>query len=418
MKKWMIALLAFVLSCGIMAGVLLISWKNFTPQAIAGSWIQTTETNLKKVSEEWFDEFFQQYEGVLVPFDYRINDKKIDTIEILDQSQGYVQLDYSIRFASANNTSISYYGAVPQQDDWYSAQVVLKLAAEGDGYRITQKLSPVQYQIKSDSSLNESQPTTQYAMSDQEETYFFQQQKLYVTYDHGATSKEVPLPYEDIAGTNNGLYNEVLPSHGYLVSKAWTGFVAYDTSGSYLIYSKDQGATWNRLYILDKNYRGDSLYLSYTNTGCYVTLATDRSLGHEYYATFYTEDFKSWKQMDSEMLQGKEHPVFLDDGIVYAEAGYDEQRNACFYYSEDSGKTYQKYTVEDYSVEILGKESHPFIEMEYVYKKDGVTYMIIGQGPEGDYAVDRVIVKGLYRSQDGIHFTFEKNIDDSLTLAG
>ena len=118
-------------------------------------------------------------------------------------------------------------------------------------------------------------------MADEKETYVFHDSTLYVTYDKGTTLLEVPVPYKDIAGTNNELYNELLPAHGYIVTKAFTAFICYDDDGSYMLYSKDAGKNWNKSRILPTSYRGETLYLSKTENSCYITIATDRSLGHE-----------------------------------------------------------------------------------------------------------------------------------------
>ena len=56
--------------------------------------------------------------------------------------------------------------------------------------------------------------------------------------------------------------------------------------------------------------------------------------------------------------------------------------------------------------------------MEYVYQERGITYMIVAQGTDGDYMKNNALVKGRYKSKDGINFTFDKEISDSPTLAG
>ena len=60
----------------------------------------------------------------------------------------------------------------------------------------------------------------------------------------------------------------------------------------------------------------------------------------------------------------------------------------------------------------------PFVQMEYVYQERGITYMIVAQGTDGDYIKNNALVKGRYKSKDGINFTFDKEISDSPTLAG
>ena len=346
MKKIGLALLCLLLACGVSAIVLFGIWNQYNPTAIIGSSIQTENTDVKEVTEQWFDEFFKQYEGPFVPFEFRIRDKRVKTIEVLNKEEGFVQLDYEFRPASDNPYVTSYYTAALQENGWYVAQVVLQLEKTLNGYTVKNKMSPVQYQIQTDPSLRKP-PTTHYAMADRKETYAFSQNQLYVTYDAGKSFTEVPVPYEDIAGTNNSTYNELLPAHGYIVSRDFTAFVCYDETGSYLQYSEDMGKTWEKSRIISRTYRGDTLYLSKTENSCYITL-----------------------------------------------------------------------TIPAHEVEILGSSFKPFVQMEYVYQEKGITYMIVAQGTDGDYIKNNALVKGRYKSKDGINFTFDKEISDSPTLAG
>lgn len=417
MKKAGIAVLCLCITCGAIGLILFNVWYKFAPTPIKGSWIQTTETDLSKVITIWFDDFFDQYEGIQVPFDFRIKDREIKEIAVLDQENAYVQLDYLFKPVSQNNNVIAYYGGIAQGDGWYSSQIVVQLRKTSEGFIIGNKLTPAGYQIMSDPSLQVPQ-TPQYAMADEEETYVFQKQKLYVTYDKGATLTQVPVPYEDIAGTNGSSYNELLPAHGFIVSKTFTAFVCYDDTGSYLLYSEDQGVSWNTSRILPVTYRGDSLYLSKTNQGCYITLATDRSLGHEYYSTYQSSDLEQWEYLSGDVLTEKQKVIFLDNGVGYIHAGHDENRNALVYYTKDNGATYTTLVIPAYETTFVGSTIKPFIDMEDVYQENGKTYMVIGQGSQGDYAQNKVLVKGLYESIDGVSFQFVKEIDDSPTLAG
>ncbi len=417
MKKIGLALLCLLLACGVSAMVLFGIWNQYNPTAIIGSSIQTEKTDLKEVTEQWFDDFFKQYEGLFVPFEFRIKEKRVKTIAVLNKEEGFVQLDYEFKPASDNPYVTAYYTATLQENGWHVAQVVLQLEKTLNGYTVKNKMSPVQYQIQTDPSLREP-PTTHYAMDDKKETYAFSQNQLYVTYDAGKSFTEVPVPYEDIAGTNNSTYNELLPAHGYIVSRDFTAFVCYDKTGSYLLYSKDMGKTWKKSRIISRTYRGDYLYLSKTENSCYITLATDRSLGHEYYSTFKSDDLKNWKQLIGEALNEKRDIIFISDGTAYVSAGTDEQGNPLVYYTEDDGNTYTTLTIPAHEVKILGSSFKPFVHMEYVYQKKGTTYMIVAQGTDADYMKDGALVKGRYKSKDGITFTFDKEINDSPTLAG
>lgn len=417
MKKLMIACAGLCIASAFMATTLYIAWTTFQPVAIVASSIQSDETDLEKISEAWFDDFFKQYEGIFTPFDYRITDKKINTIEVLDQVNGFVQIDYQVKPASVNVLSQTYYAA-QEQDGVYKIQVVLQFVKSGDTFIVNDKMTPAAYQIGADPSIREPQ-TQHYAMADEDETYFFDKKKLYVTYNHGESSVEVPIDYEDIAGTNNSLYNELLPAYGYIVSKAFTAFIAYDEYGCYMRYSEDEGSTWKTSRIYNNRYRSETVYLSKTNSGCYVNIATDRSLGSEYYTTFKTSDYETWTPLSGDALADKDMVIFFDNQIGYSSAGTTQDKQAKFYYIEQDGAKYQVITLPKQEVSFLDMMITPFVQMEYVYLEDGKTYMVVGQGSNGDYMKDKHFMNALYVSNDGINFVFEKEIAaDSLTLAG
>ncbi|EFP62692.1 hypothetical protein MKA46_16815 [[Clostridium] innocuum] len=126
MKKVGLTLLCLLLACGVNAMILFSVWNQFQPKAIIGSSIQTTKTDLKEITTEWFHDFFKQYEGITVPFAYRIKDKRIKSIEVLNKD-GYVQLDYEYQPVSTNIYIGAYYNATLQENGWYLSQLVLKM---------------------------------------------------------------------------------------------------------------------------------------------------------------------------------------------------------------------------------------------------------------------------------------------------
>ena len=100
MKKIGLALLCLLMACGVSAMVLYGIWNQYNPTAIIGSSIQTENTDVKKVTEQWFAEFFKQYEGPFVPFEFRIRDKKVKSIEVLNKGRGCLHRDSECRPAS------------------------------------------------------------------------------------------------------------------------------------------------------------------------------------------------------------------------------------------------------------------------------------------------------------------------------
>ena len=78
------------------------------------------------------------------------------------------------------------------------------------------------------------------------------------------------------------------------MTEEFTGFVA----GNDLLYSTDMGQSWQTSHIGDYPNLANS-FLSRTDSGYYVTFAVDRSLGNDYYATFYSSDLENWEAVTS-----------------------------------------------------------------------------------------------------------------------
>lgn len=418
MLKGLLVLAGGCLTAAVVQGS---AWHFYSPPEAVGSIVEDSgQKDLKSAAALWLEQYTEQLEGWKVPYGYRLLDERVMEVQVLDGEAGYVQIDYLIKPASGNYELLAYYNATEYGYGWYQAQTVLKLVAHRGEYQVMEQMSPVQYQIATDPALQEEIEPPSYEMQDEECTYVFRDQKLYVTYDYGKSMVEVPVPYEDIAGTNNGGYDEYIGDNSRIITREFTAFVAYTGSYSYLIYSTDAGESWNESRIYDSGYRSVS-YLSRTETRCYVSLAVDRSLGHDYYGTFMTADFSGWELLSGEAFQGGSYSCvwFAADGIGYlASGGADGGGNCVLYYTEDNGASAREITLpaDAPAAEKLGY--NPFTEVENIYRENGRIFLIVGQGDSGDYARDGKLVKALYVSDDGMNFSFAEEMFDQLVEVG
>lgn len=395
-----------------------IQLSTYRPTDIIGSSCESTSLDLNDVAKQWFQDYMKQYKGIQVPSKYRLLDAEIKTIDVLDEEHKFVQIDFQLRPKKANSKLILMLGIGKDEgSEWYSEQRVLQFEKTNTTYTVIDAMLPAAYQIASDPNLAiEGKQPTQYLMADKDETYTFQNNKLYVTYDHGKTLVEVPIPYEDIV-TSMRAY---LPENSYVVRKNATGFIGYNQNGSYLIYSNDQGVTWNTVSISKRP--GDGLsFLSATDQGWYATVRVDRSLGHDYYATYFVNEGQDVVQMKGEAFEHDQFSTlqFFDQQVAYFGLPNNaSDGNATLLYSLDNGAHVQTITLPkvDATTQALGY--NPFIEVETIYKEDGRVLVIVGQGDNGDYAKNNNLVKALYQSDDGVTFTFVKEVFDEAVLAG
>ena len=143
----------------------------------------------------------------------------------------------------------------------------------------------------------------------------------------------------------------------------------------------------------------------------------DRSLGTDYYGIWMTDDMKTWRQISTgeSMMTNVSAAFWVDAQTGYYASG---QEQSVFYWTVDQGQTWQEITLPQADAVIEKMGYNPFDQVEQVYLENGVYYMVVGQGDDGDYTDQGNLIKALFRSEDGEQFTFEKEITDSLQEAG
>ena len=391
-------------------------WDRFIPPQTTGSSVEYYADDPEMVSRIWFQEYFDQLKGWTVPYEYRITDARINQAEVLDDlDEPYVQLDYTVYTASSNTQIVQNLELMTTDTRrMFTGQMVLHFTGNGDGtYTLDEKMRPVQYQIMTPEFQEErNTPQTQHykIRTDEPMTYYIADGVLYVTYDSGDTLIEVPDGYEKVCAKSDGRYEELLHSNSYIVTEEFTGFVA----GNDLLYSTDMGLTWQTSHIGDYPNLANSFF-SRTDNGYYVTFAGDRSLGRNYYTTFYSSDLENWKTINSKEggWSGLTCVYWTQSGIgYYAQGEY-------FYMTPDGGATWQEIEIPE-AVEVTAELGfNPYDTVERMYEESGILYLVVGQGDDGDYVRDGSLVEALYESQDGSTFTFVEEIaDDTPEEAG
>lgn len=371
-----------------------------------------SSTSIEEASKIWYEDYVNTLKGFQVPYEYRIEDAKLDHIEILEEN--FVQLDYTLYVSSANSSIIQNLELIGTSKRYeYQKQTVLQWNTQNGTMEIQSHMRPVQYQIQTDEFQEEKNtPQTQhYAPSfENPMTYYITDQVLYVTYDSGKTLIEVPDGYEKICKNTNGSYQELLPSNSFIVSESFTGFIGYSSEGVVLLYSTDAGHSWQQSTISSVGFKANS-FLSSTSNGYYASFAVDRALGSDYYATFFSDDLQNWSSVPTPDHSNLTCVFWNKNGFGYYASG-----NTVLV-TKDQGQTYEElpYPEAD-SVADLGFQ--PFDTIEELYEKDDILYMIVGQGDDGDYTRNGKQIKALYQSTDGETFSFVTEIEDTAELAG
>lgn len=417
MKKIFLIAAAVILILGACAGgTLLWTWHSYEVPQINGDNVESESDDLEEISWKWFSEYFSQFHGIFVPPNCHVVHARIEDTELLtDLDTPYIQIDYEV-YAPFGGSGIVKDLELMDTDTrgLYTGQMVLCWESDGDDvYRITEKMSPVQYQISTPEFQEERQePQTQHfeMKTDEPMTYYIRDGVLYVTYDYGENFIEVPDGYEKVCSQSGGTYNELLPYNSYVITKEFTGFA----TGHSLLYSMDRGETWSESRIRQSGFAANP-FLSVTDNGYYVSMAVDRSLGNDYYGTYYSGDLENWTSitLPDYFCTNLTCSFWTRDGKGYYAKGGEMMVTL------DGGETFQDITIPE-AEEITGEMGFdPFDTVEKMYEKDGILYVVMGQGDDGDYMKDGKLAEALYRSEDGVNFSFVEEIaDDTPEQAG
>lgn len=402
-------------SC-LIGGLQISAWRQYVPPLIIGSTVETDETNLTAVTRKWYESYIDSLKGPDVPYDWRIRDASLTYIMPLDQP-GYVEISYTAQPASRSPEVPANLGLTAIDGD-YAAQKVLYWEETSDGWTVADAMTAAGYDLmfpdpEEQKEEEIAEKTHHYQMDpEEEETYFVKNETLYITYDGGKTSLEVPKGYDLVCMNPNGIPDEYLEPNSYVVSPEFTGFLGYEGGAAVLLHSEDQGQTWNTCRIAS-GHKALS-FLSRTDDGCYAAFATDRSLGSDYYEAFYSSDFENWQlvSMPEELGGHLTCAYWTKDGTGYFADG------TCGYVQNPSPGESQMLLFQDPGDLTAQLGYNPFHEIQRFYEGNGLVYMVMGQGADGDYTVDGQLVQALYSSEDGIHFSFKDIIEDNPIEAG
>lgn len=415
-SKIILCVAVFLGICFLIGTAQFFAWKNYIPPATIGSTVETEETDLSFVTRRWFDSYTNSLKGMNVPYDWRIHSASLTYVMPLEQP-GYVEIGYAMQPASLCLDAVSNLDLYAQNGGYYSQKVLYWEQIPG-GWELSDVLTVAGYDLMFPShemqKENEIAENTHHYLPDaeNEETYIVNDDTLYVTYDGGITSKEVPNGYDLVCIDPNGIPDEYLERGSYVVSPEFTGFIGYEDGSAVLLYSLDKGESWNKSQIAP-GYKALS-FLSMTENGCYAAFATDRALGNDYYGAFHSDDLSNWDlvSMPEELLGHLSCTYWTDGGTGYFADGMTG------YAQEPGTGTFQELSIQEPEDIITQLGYNPFHEIERFYEEDGSLYMVIGQGADGDYTKDGQLIQALYCSDDGINFYFKETISDNPAEAG
>lgn len=144
----------------------------------------------------------------------------------------------------------------------------------------------------------------------------------------------------------------------------------------------------------------------------------DRACGSSYYVLIGVENGEcSFANPDPFLGSGGQalFIYFVDNEVGYLAKSYSGGSLGELFVTEDGGKSFQNVNIEEPQVKISDHTSYcPFVMPEEIYQQDNEIYLVMGQGPDGDYHGEAGYSCGVYQAdkRSPEKFSFEKEISD------
>lgn len=214
----------------------------------------------------------------------------------------------------------------------------------------------------------------------EEGNYILKNGKLYITYN-GIENIEVPGDFSNV--------NE-LKTDTFQISNNKIVFsnINYDNGISFIVYSDDEGKNWN---TSEMNKNEDIQYIEFFNKDIGILYQIkDVAMSVAFGDIKVTNDGgKTWNVVNTgidEAFMRDSKVKFFTKDLGYITMPYNGGNSCELYMTMDQGRNFNKVNVQQSVLEdekLLWEEVYDYYNMPTL--KDGVYYLEVGQGADGDY---------------------------------
>ncbi|MEH7114684.1 oxidoreductase [Neobacillus niacini] len=242
-----------------------------------------------------------------------------------------------------------------------------------------------------------SPPTTlQPIYEDESIGYSLQNDQLQITYNKGKDWTTVPVEKGKLfAGEYNGNEEELIDK-SYILSENRAAFLHSDGGSMKLIYTLDQGKTWENTVVNDQYPSIRFRKVEFLNESFgYVIISGDRTMSSEWTTVYLTNDGgKQWKETNhSDVTRLIYNGGFVDENTGFLSFGILNPVEPDLYLTQDGGNSWSKATI------MIPEQYHEiFVMAEAPFQEEDHLAVYINQGPNGDYEGGKV--KGKFVSND------------------
>jgi hypothetical protein len=375
--------------------------------------IEVDKKDLALAGTKWLEAYTAQYRKGYVPRYLRLVEYSTSNIEV--KEEGVIQIDFSIVTKKLDERTSSKWNGVLEQKSvkcqwvlWFKEEV----ASNGNYIYTAEKLQrPAGYDLEKyqtsgqkEKDENKQKYEAEIPYEKKQYTYKIENKTCFVSYDEGSTWKRVPVSIEKLTAVGDGRpYLNKLQEGSFVITPKKTAFVYGGTREAPLtvIYSEDMGETWKSTEIGTTLESARIRFCSFpTETEGYIIAAGDRTMSQEIQIIYKTTDGgASWNKVGTgprtSLLQSG---GFVEDNLGFMSYPKIQGAETNFYRTEDGGKTFESITIPVVKQEYLGMKLEPFIQPETPYVEGSQMFLLVGQGPQGDFKGGTLMAK--FKSTD------------------
>ncbi len=366
-----------------------------------------TNTYKGAIAEQWVRGYTDQYKQKYIERKREVVDVKVGLIEVLDEENSIVQIDFFVTTKKANTEYFYDWGVI--EGDTIRCQWVLDLELNEEGRcYVKSRMTPAAYDLmiydisgKKDEDEYYHEYIAEKPFEKIQYTYKIEGEKLFVSYDKGESWIEVPVSIEEIM-IGSGYKNQ-LQEGSYEITPEKTSIIYGGTREIplTLLYSDDQGETWEKSSLLEAYPRYSYVHFTNKNEG-HIVITYDKTMGQEASSILTTVDGgKTWTNIGSGpsgyLLR---EARFYDESLGFFSYPFIEGNETNLYRTEDGGKTFEPVILEEQelSSDIGLQWKQVYDEAQVPELKDGVMTLLVTQGDDGDYEGGNLMAR--YESHD------------------
>ncbi|AFQ44365.1 BNR/Asp-box repeat protein [Desulfosporosinus meridiei DSM 13257] len=375
--------------------------------------VEVNSKDLIAGGTKWLESYVEQYKGRYVPWSQKVAEYSIDQIE--NREANVIQVDFSVVTKNLDTANASKWNGVLEENKLKCQWVLwFKVEPSEEGtytYTATKVQRPAGYDLEKYQTSGEKERDeykqkyeAEIPYDKQQYTYKIENHICYVSYNGGITWEEVPVSIESLAAVGDGRpYFNKLQEKSYVITSEKTAFVYGGTKEVPLTatYSEDKGATWKTSQISKTLDSVRVKFCSFPNAKVGYVIATgDRAMSQESQIIYKTTDGgATWKEVGSgprtSLLQSA---GFIGENLGFMSYPKIDGAETNLYRTEDGGKSFAPIIIPAVKESWMGTTLEPFIQPETPYFEEGQLFLLVGQGPQGDYMGGTVSAK--YKSDD------------------